>query len=45
MIVASLRAGDIEGAEQALEGHIRRTRRGLAQHPEIFQTLSHTSGT
>lgn len=38
MIVASLRAGDLEGAERALEGHVRRTRRGLAEHPEVFQT-------
>ena len=45
MIVASLRAGDIEGAERALEGHIRRTRRGLARHPDIFQTLSPSLGT
>lgn len=37
MIVAALRDGDITGAERVLEGHIRRTRRGLSQHPELFQ--------
>ncbi|GAB7003460.1 hypothetical protein JCM18899A_09310 [Nocardioides sp. AN3] len=36
LITSSLRADDVTGAEQALEGHIRRTRRELARHPEIF---------
>jgi DNA-binding GntR family transcriptional regulator len=40
MITAALRDGDVTGAERALEGHIRRTRRGLSQHPELFQTLT-----
>jgi DNA-binding GntR family transcriptional regulator len=36
LLVTSLREGDIEGAEQVIAGHIRRTRRMLARHPEIF---------
>jgi DNA-binding GntR family transcriptional regulator len=35
-IVATLRDGDVEGAAHTVEGHIRRTRRMLAAHPEIF---------
>jgi DNA-binding GntR family transcriptional regulator len=34
--VATLRDGDVEGAAHTVEGHIRRTRRMLAAHPEIF---------
>lgn len=36
LLVTSLREGDVEGAEQVITGHIRRTRRMLARHPEIF---------
>ncbi|MGY1814787.1 GntR family transcriptional regulator [Blastococcus sp. SYSU D00820] len=38
MITTALRDGDVTGAERVLEGHIRRTRRELARHPEIFTT-------
>ena len=37
MITAALRDGDVAGAEHVLEGHIRRTRRRLSEHPEVFQ--------
>ncbi len=36
MIVTALRDGDLDTAERVIEGHIRRTRRLLAQHPEVF---------
>ena len=36
MLVTALRDGDIDTAERVIEGHIRRTRRLLAQHPEVF---------
>lgn len=36
LIVTTLREGDIEGAERVVESHIRRTRRLLASHPEVF---------
>jgi DNA-binding GntR family transcriptional regulator len=39
MIIAALRDGDVEGAERVLEGHIRRTRRHLSQHPEVFDSV------
>jgi len=39
MILTALRDGDVTGAERVLEGHIRRTRRELSRHPEIFQTF------
>jgi DNA-binding GntR family transcriptional regulator len=35
-IVTTLRDGDAESAARTVEGHIRRTRRMLAAHPEIF---------
>ena len=37
LLTTTLRDGDIEGAERVLEGHIRRTRLQLAQHPEVFE--------
>lgn len=40
LIVAALRDGDVEEAERVLAGHIRRTRRQLARHPEIFRDES-----
>jgi DNA-binding GntR family transcriptional regulator len=40
LLVTSLREGDIESAEQTIVSHIRRTRRMLAKHPEIFSTGS-----
>lgn len=40
MIVTALRDGDVEGAERALQGHIRRTRRELSRHPEIFHATT-----
>jgi DNA-binding GntR family transcriptional regulator len=36
LLIASLKAGDVEGAERVLAGHIRRTRLRLTQHPELF---------
>jgi DNA-binding GntR family transcriptional regulator len=36
MLVTALREGDVDSAERILEGHIRRTRRRLAAHPQIF---------
>jgi len=38
LLVAALRGGDAEYAEQVLAGHIRRTRLALARHPEIFES-------
>jgi DNA-binding GntR family transcriptional regulator len=45
LLVTSLREGDIEGAEQVIAGHIRRTRRMLARHPEIFSAVPAGSGS
>lgn len=36
MLVAAIRDGDSDDAERVLLGHIRRTRRQLARHPELF---------
>lgn len=36
LLIATLHEGDIEEAERILSGHIRRTRRQLAHHPELF---------
>lgn len=36
LMVVALRDGDVEGAERTIEGHIRRTRRLLSKHPEVF---------
>lgn len=36
LIVGALRDHDIDAAESLLTGHIRRTRRQLASHPEVF---------
>ena len=40
LLIAALRDGDVEEAERVLAGHIRRTRRRLARHPELFESLS-----
>lgn len=40
LIVASLRSGDVEGAEVVLAGHIRRTRLRLTRHPELFAQMT-----
>jgi DNA-binding GntR family transcriptional regulator len=40
LIVAALRDRDLEEAEHVLAGHIRRTRRQLAKHPDIFHSAS-----
>ncbi len=40
LIVSALRDGDVTDAERVLSGHIRRTRRRLARHPELFETLT-----
>ncbi|CAA0129226.1 HTH-type transcriptional regulator McbR [Mycolicibacterium vanbaalenii] len=37
MLVAAIRDGDSDDAERVLLGHIRRTRRQLARHPEVFE--------
>ncbi|WP_082599153.1 GntR family transcriptional regulator [Yonghaparkia sp. Soil809] len=39
MLVTALRDQDVDTAERVIEGHIRRTRRLLASHPEVFETL------
>jgi DNA-binding GntR family transcriptional regulator len=36
LLTTTLRDGDLDGAEQVLEQHIRRTRLQLALHPEVF---------
>jgi DNA-binding GntR family transcriptional regulator len=36
MLAEAIRAKDSDHAERILEGHIRRTRLGLARHPEVF---------
>jgi DNA-binding GntR family transcriptional regulator len=36
MLAAAIREGDSEEAERVLLGHIRRTRRQLSRHPEVF---------
>ena len=36
MLVTAIREQDCEEAERVLLGHIRRTRRHLARHPEVF---------
>lgn len=36
LLVTAVREGDADGAERTVESHIRRTRRLLARHPEIF---------
>lgn len=38
LLIAALCDGDIEDAERVLAGHIRRTRRQLAKHPELFDS-------
>lgn len=40
LIVTDLRSGDVEDAERVLAGHIRRTRRHLGQHPDLFDSFS-----
>lgn len=42
MIVTALRDGDLDTAERVIEGHIRRTRRLLSQHPEVFASGTDT---
>jgi DNA-binding GntR family transcriptional regulator len=37
MLVAAIRERDSNEAERVLLGHIRRTRRQLARHPEVFE--------
>lgn len=37
ILIAALRDGDFDEAERVLAGHIRRTRRQLAKHPELFR--------
>jgi len=36
LLVSAVRDGDLDDAERVLAGHIRRTRRQLASHPELF---------
>lgn len=40
LIVSSLADGDIEDAGRVLAGHIRRTRRQLSRHPELFESIT-----
>ena len=40
MMIATLEEGDFDEGERVLAGHIRRTRRQLAHHPEIFDSPS-----
>lgn len=40
MLVGAIRAGDADDAERILAGHIRRTRLGLARHPDVFDQRS-----
>ena len=40
MLVTALREGDVDTAERVIEGHIRRTRRLLSNHPEVFDDSS-----
>lgn len=40
LIVSALRDGDVADAERVLAGHIRRTRRRLSLHPELFESLN-----
>jgi DNA-binding GntR family transcriptional regulator len=40
MLVTALREGDVDTAERVIEGHIRRTRRLLSSHPEVFDDSS-----
>lgn len=40
LLVSALRDGDLDDAERVLAGHIRRTRRRLARHPELFQPIT-----
>lgn len=40
MLVGAIRARDADDAERILSGHIRRTRLGLARHPEVFDEIS-----
>lgn len=37
MLASAIRARDSDDAERILAGHIRRTRVGLARHPEVFE--------
>lgn len=39
MLVEAIRMRDADDAERILAGHIRRTRLGLARHPEVFETF------
>jgi len=43
LIVAAIRDGDLDSAETLLAGHIRRTRRQLAGHPEVFADAATTT--
>ncbi len=40
MMTTALREDDVLGAERVLEGHIRRTRRELSRHPELFSAAA-----
>ncbi|TDL31567.1 GntR family transcriptional regulator [Arthrobacter nitrophenolicus] len=37
LLVGAIRRRDVEEAERVLAGHIRRSRLGLANHPEVFE--------
>ncbi len=40
LIVAAIRDQDLDDAERVLAAHIRRTRRQVAKHPHIFESVS-----
>ncbi len=40
MLARALQAGDVDQAELVLASHIRRTRRQLARHPDVFEAAS-----
>lgn len=40
LLIEAIKTRDTVGAESILEGHIRRTRVQLAQHPEVFESVS-----
>jgi DNA-binding GntR family transcriptional regulator len=44
MLVHALRAGDVDQAELVQLTHIRRTRRHLARHPEVFEAAAGWTG-
>lgn len=44
LLLTALEDGDVEEAGRVLAAHIRRTRRRLARHPELFETITDPKG-